>query len=145
MSRTSRAPVRPSTDRTTSSRRSRSISAASRRVLVVDAAPDAFRRLSRALDARWLVTTAAGAKQATILLDAFPYQALVTDDEMPDQDGIWLLKWTRARHPKVQRILVSAHEPAAFAPHLLSGLIQHFLAKPVDRASLLAALGETEA
>lgn len=145
MSRTSRAPVRPSTDSATSSRRSRAVRADSRRVLLVDAAPDAFRRLSHALEDGWFVTTAAGATQATILLDAFKYRALVTDYEMPGQDGIWLLQWTRARHPRVQRILVSTREPAAFAPHLLSGLIQHYLAKPVDRASLLDALGEAEA
>jgi DNA-binding NtrC family response regulator len=108
--------------------------------LVVDNDPISLRQVSQSLEDDWVVTTAAGPSQAQILLDAFEYQALITAHGAAGQDGIGLLEWTRARHPKVRRLLTTDREPATLAPHLLSGLIQVFLARPVDREGLRAAL-----
>ena len=141
MSRASRSPGPSSTSRSRSSRRARVVRTVSRRVLVVDCDPVSLRQLSRSLGDDWVVTTAAGPHQAQILLDAFEYQALITAHDVAGQDGIELLEWTRARHPKVQRLLTTDREPATLAPHLLSGLIQQVLARPVNREGLHAALG----
>jgi two-component system response regulator HupR/HoxA len=115
-----------------------------RRVLLVDHDPISLQRLSRSLDDEWAVTTAAGPNQAQILLDAFEYQALIAAHGTAGQEGIELLEWVRARHPKVKRLLTTDREPATLAPHLLSGLIQKFLARPVDRDELRTALGGKE-
>jgi len=145
MSRTSRAPARQSTSTAARSRRARTVRSTSRRVLLVDADPVALRELNRSLGQDWVVTTAAGASQARILLDAFEYGALITSHDASSQDGIQLLEWVRARHPRVQRLLTTEVEPATLAAHLLSGLIQHFLAKPIDGAKLRGALGDSTA
>ncbi|MBW2276943.1 MAG: response regulator [Deltaproteobacteria bacterium] len=113
-----------------------------RRVLLVDADPGALRTLNQSLDRDWIVTTAAGVSQARILLDAFEYRALITSHGTSSQAGIQLLEWVRARHPKVQRLLATDCEPATLAAHLLSGLIQHFVAKPIDSTALRDALGD---
>jgi DNA-binding NtrC family response regulator len=111
-------------------------------VLLVDDDPSVLKSLSGQLGKTWAVTTAAGASQAMILLDAFDYHAVITDYQTPGQDGIWLLHWVKVRHPHVLRVLVSACEPALFAPHLLSGLVQRHLPKPIDATSMLEALAD---
>jgi DNA-binding NtrC family response regulator len=144
MPRTSHAPSRPSS-KAVSRRKTRRIGATSRRVLFVDKDIYSLRQLRQALGEDWNVTTAAGESQAQILLDAFDYRAIISSHEQGGQNGIRLLEWARARHPGVMRFLTTECEPAVLAPHLLSGLVQRFLAKPINHALLLEALGETHA
>jgi len=144
MSRSSQAPARPGTGKKATSRRSKAVRVAHGRVLAVAADPAGLRRVRESLGDEWVLTTAAGEGQAQILLDAFEYHALIAFHEPSIPSGIRVLEWARARYPRVRRLLISDREPATFAPHLLSGLIQRFLPEPVDRAGLLAALAEGE-
>ena len=79
------------TDIAIDSRRSRPTSSRLPRLLLVDDDPAVLRGLSRMLLDQWNVTTAHSAAQAALLIDAFRYQAVITDYDMPGHDGLWLL------------------------------------------------------
>jgi YesN/AraC family two-component response regulator len=122
------------------SRRTRPTNSRLPRLLLVDDDPAVLRGLSRLLLDQWNVTTAHSANQAALLLDAFRYQAVITDFEMPGHDGLWLLERVRGRHPEIRRLLISGSDPEQLEEHVRSGLVECFLRKPVTRASLTVSL-----
>jgi DNA-binding NtrC family response regulator len=110
------------------------------RVLVVDGDPEILRGVTRHLCARFNVTTAASAVQAAILLDAFPYHAVVSNHWLQGDEGLRLLERVRERHPGVRRILLAGSDSMELALHSAAGLFDHLLYQPVCPEALDRAL-----
>lgn len=83
-------------------------------ILIVDDNPDARFVFTDMLRQAGAVTTAvASADEATRQLEQVRPDVVVTDLSMPERDGLWLLKWIRARDTEQKTytpiIAVTAH------------------------------------
>jgi PAS domain S-box-containing protein len=117
------------------------------RVLVVDDELDTRDFVAALLQERGaLVTTAASARAATDLLAHDRPDVLVSDIGMPDQDGYVLLREARALGATggfwFPAIALTAYTRAQDRNEALSAGYQLHLSKPVDPATLVAAVAE---
>lgn len=112
------------------------------RVLVVDDDLMMLKQIRRQLSGRWTVDTAVGATTAAGMMGDGSYDAVITDYNMPGRDGLWLLKWVRAKQPAARRILLSSEAPGIFAGPMVSGLVQRYVAKAPDLCRVEEALDE---
>ena len=110
------------------------------RVLVVDDEPAVLRGLIRNLKDRYAVDTADSAEHALLLLAAAEYRAVVTDYDLPGQDGIWLLEFVERRYPRVRRVLHSGSDPVEVDGYVKRGVVQTFLQKPAHLGALESAV-----
>ena len=116
-----------------------SATAAIPRILLVDDEPSILRSLARAFRAlrpSWHVRVAENGSEALCHLERVPYDAVVTDLEMPVLDGIGLLQRMRSEHPKVIR-LVHSSRIETDGPERLGSLAQGALAKPAHPDRLI--------
>jgi signal transduction histidine kinase/CheY-like chemotaxis protein len=122
-----------------------------RTVLVVD--DDEFNRL---VTRRYLpsppfeVDTAENGRQAEDAMARRWPQFLVLDMEMPVRSGIETVRWVRAqeaaaRGPRCGIVMLSGNDDAESERKALEAGADRFLAKPVAREALLAALRELDA
>lgn len=61
------------------------------------------------------VFTAASAKEAKMIMRNFPVEALLTDIEMPEEDGLSLFKWVRENYPDIEGVFLTSHADFAYA------------------------------
>lgn len=111
------------------------------RVLLVDDEPAQLRLLSLFLMRQCSIVTAADARSAMRQLEQSQFDAVICDYAMPDRNGMWLLEHVRVKMPKAMRILFSGRELPMVREHIRSGVIQHFIPKPVSANALLTCLG----
>ncbi|MCP4675794.1 MAG: response regulator [Deltaproteobacteria bacterium] len=109
-------------------------------VLIVDDEMLVRRGVCRMLTECSSVESAASAEQAFLVLGETSFHAVVTDFQMTEQDGFWLLEKVRHLQPSARRVLMSSLQPPGLDDHQLSGLVQRFLAKPFSPTDLLSAL-----
>ncbi len=110
------------------------------RVLVVDDDSRLLRSLARMLSTHYQVVTAPSAEHAVLLLDDECFDVVITDQQMPGHDGLWLLVEVRQRQPGAVRVLTSGDDPPQLTRHLQSGLVQYWVPKPALTKDLLACL-----
>lgn len=120
-------------------------SAASRRctrkkVLLVDDDGSVLRALRRYLTKHYQVETAQNAEIAAVRLAEGDFEAIITDFDMPVYNGVWLLGQVAVKYPGMSRVMISANDPALFAPHIQSGLIQHYHIKPISFDGIVESL-----
>jgi HD-like signal output (HDOD) protein/ActR/RegA family two-component response regulator len=115
------------------------------RILFVDDEPrllDGLERMLRPERERWRMAFAGSGARALEMLEAEPFDVVVTDLRMPEMDGARLLDRVRQRFPGAIRVVLYAYgeRDAALhsAPHA-----QQFLAKPCDPAKLRAAIEQS--
>lgn len=102
-------------------------------ILIVDDEKDTREFMARALEDRYLVTTAPDAEQAMKALDADPSIVLMLSDvRMPGADGLQLLKAAKAKHPQLVCILLTAFGTIEQAVAATKDGAEDFLMKPVD-------------
>ena len=111
-----------------------SIVAKRQRVLVVDDEAPLRRALERLLRHDFDVTTASSATAALELLGRDrgaprPFALLITDLQMPERDGLWLLHETQRLYPSVGRVLISAVSQHLVHPLLTTGAAECFVPK----------------
>lgn len=111
-----------------------------KKVLLVDDDGMVLRALRRYLTKHYHVETASDAETAAIRLAEGDFEAIVTDFDMPVYNGIWLLGQVAVNYPKMHRVMISANDPALFAAHIRSGLIQHYHLKPVTFHGIVESL-----
>ena len=66
------------------------------------------------------VYTACSAREAKLLLVNFDIQILLTDIEMPEEDGLSLFRWTRERFPELVGIFLTSHAEFSYAQDAIS-------------------------
>ena len=110
-------------------------------VLAVDDEPMLLTTFTRLLRGQFDIKTAASGQAALVMLESEQPDVLVSDFAMPGMNGIELLTEVAARHPKVVRLLSTAH---ASLPELLAaqkaGLFSELVEKPWTREMMRAAI-----
>jgi len=109
--------------------------------LVVDDDPAICRAVTRLLSPYTKTVEAPNAEAATRLLDKLTFAAVISDFQMPYQNGIWLLEQARSKQPNALRVLMSGSEPPDLAKHQSTGLVQQWLSKPFTEENFFACLG----
>lgn len=61
------------------------------------------------------VFTACSAKEAKMVLRNFPVDVLITDIEMPEEDGLALFKWARENLPDIEGLFLTSHADFEYA------------------------------
>ena len=110
------------------------------RLLIVDDDPQVLRVAERLLRSDWRIETANNAADAVMMLQTRRYDAVLSDFEMPGQNGLWLLKAARQFQPAARRVLFSGSSPSDLSDHLRSGLLHCFVSKPPQRHELADSL-----
>jgi HD-like signal output (HDOD) protein len=113
-----------------------------RRVLFVDdelRILDGLRRMLRAQRFEWDIAFATGGEAALSLLEASPFDVIISDMRMPGMDGAKLLGQVRERYPQVVRIVLSGHTELATALRAVP-VAHQFLSKPCDAGTLRVAV-----
>ena len=109
-------------------------------ILVVDDEAILCRAYCRLLAHLYEVDTAATAAEALTKVEARNYAAVLSDYHMPGENGLWLLAQTRRLRPTTRRVLTSGGVVPDLEAHLGSGVVEYFIAKPVERDALVEAL-----
>jgi CheY-like chemotaxis protein/anti-sigma regulatory factor (Ser/Thr protein kinase) len=115
------------------------------RVLVVDDEPDA-RELMKAILAQCgaEVTAAATARVALEALEKAPFDVLVSDIAMPEEDGYDLIRNVRAldaaRGGRIPALAFTAHARIEDRAAAIAAGYQQFATKPIEPAELAAAV-----
>jgi HD-like signal output (HDOD) protein/CheY-like chemotaxis protein len=113
-----------------------------RRVLFVDDEPRILEGLRRMLHAQrheWEMAFAPGGEAALALMEASPFDVIVSDMRMPGIDGAKLLAQVRDLYPQVVRIVLSGHTEFSTALQVVP-IAHQFLAKPCDAGTLRVAV-----
>jgi HD-like signal output (HDOD) protein len=113
-----------------------------RRVLFVDDEArilEGLRRILRPQRHEWEMAFAPGGEAALALLEASPFDVIVSDMRMPGMDGATLLCRVREMYPQVVRIVLSGHTELSAALQVVP-VAHQFLAKPCDAEMLRVAI-----
>ncbi len=83
---------------------------------------------------------AASAKEALLALQQKVYQVVLSDIQMPEMDGLTLLKEVRRQYPETEVILMTAHAGLPSAIEAVRGDAYDYLPKPLSREGLVSAI-----
>ena len=111
------------------------------RILFVDdetSILDGLKRMLRPLRQEWGMSFAPGAEAALALLDATPFDVIVTDMRMPGMDGATLLEIVREKHPSVLRIILSGY--TELQASLRAVPVAHQFLSPNSSAEMFTAI-----
>jgi CheY-like chemotaxis protein len=107
-----------------------------KRILLVDDSRATRMALGQLLDEEGFdVRACASGPEALACLQAAPFEALVTDYEMPEMTGVELIRAVRERAPGVRAIVVSGRAAPEDVPQGVP-----WMDKPVTLERLVAAL-----
>ena len=110
-------------------------------VLVVDDNCDAREVFRLGLERRGARVVAAGSvREARDLLEAGPFDVLLSDIAMPDEDGLSLVSAARARHPTMRILAVSAFSDLDIIERALGTGADRYLTKPASPADIAVAV-----
>jgi HD-like signal output (HDOD) protein/ActR/RegA family two-component response regulator len=113
-----------------------------RRVLFVDDEPrllEGLRRMLRVQRHEWEMAFAPSGEAALAMMEASPFDVIVSDMRMPEMDGATLLAQVRDLYPQVVRIVLSGHTELSTALRVVP-VAHQFLAKPCDAGTLRVAV-----
>lgn len=113
-----------------------------KKLLVVDDDPIIRRAIERALEGEpYRTLTAESGARALEMLASEEIDVVLSDQNMPEMDGITLLEEVKRRHPNVVRVmLTSDNDTNVFANALSDAGVRRFLHKPWDDDQLRGAL-----
>jgi HD-like signal output (HDOD) protein len=113
-----------------------------RRVLFVDDEPqflEGLQRLLRPQRHEWELAFASSGETALALMEASPFDVVVSDMRMPGMDGAALLARVLEAHPQVVRIILSDQTELSTALRVVP-IAHQFLTKPCDAEMLRVAI-----
>ena len=118
----------------------------SAKVLFVDDDPNVLnafkRRLRKQVD---MVTATGGAEGLTALAEQGPFSVVISDQQMPEMDGVAFLKKVATRSPDAVRMMLTGNADQETAVQAINdGNIFRFLTKPCQPEDLLAAINEAK-
>jgi two-component system probable response regulator PhcQ len=112
------------------------------RVLIVDDDVVLLRSFKRVVQLRrptWDITTVPSVNDALGVLMVGNFDVIVTDYEMPEADGVQLLRVVQSRFPDVLRIILSG-QPAPMVSDNPSDAVQAWLSKDCGINELIDAI-----
>lgn len=115
------------------------------RVLFVDDSPsviDMLKRMVHSQDSDWDVRYAVGGVEAIGLLDLERFDVIVTDLQMPEIDGVKLLKYVQKSFPELIRIIFSA-SLTKDAVREVASFTHRFISKPCGVEQLAQTIENT--
>lgn len=118
-----------------------------RRILFVDDEPDllqGLRRILRPMRHEWEMQFVSNANDALGILEASPFDVLVTDLVMPVMDGVELLENVKARYPQMIRLVLSGHVGKEKMYRVVE-LAHQFMTKPCDAETLRGVIAQSSA
>lgn len=113
-----------------------------KRILFVDDEPrvlEGLQRMLRPQRKEWEMEFADSGAQALTLLEAHPFDVIVTDMRMPEMDGAALLEQVQKRFPGVVRMVLSGYFEMEMAMRAVP-VAHQYLAKPCDSEKLREAI-----
>ncbi|MGH9351735.1 MAG: HDOD domain-containing protein [Terriglobia bacterium] len=113
-----------------------------RHILFVDDEANVLQGLQRSLRSQrgeWEMSFAQGGEAALAMMEATPFDVIVSDMRMPGIDGAALLGQVRERFPEVIRIVLSGHADLNSAFRAVP-IAHQFLAKPCDPSTLRVSI-----
>ena len=99
--------------------------------MVLEALQDRLRRYRH----RWAMVFVESAAEAISVLECTPFDVIVTDMRMPNQDGAALLQWVKEHAPSMGRIVLSGYTDRQSALACL-GIAHLTLGKPCEMNAL---------
>lgn len=86
------------------------------------------------------VYTACSAREAKLILRNFPVDILLTDIEMPEEDGISLWRWAKKELPELECIFLTSHADFAYAREAIQLGSFDYILQPVRFSEVEDAL-----
>lgn len=83
------------------------------------------------------VHTANHADEAKKIMLAHPIDVLICDIEMPDEDGLSVVRWVKERFPHTESLFLTCHSEFAYAKQAIQLGSYDYLLKPVDSEELV--------
>jgi DNA-binding NtrC family response regulator len=118
----------------------------SEKVLLVDDETEFLENLSERMSMRGMnVSTADNPASALKAVDEDSYDAIVLDLQMPDMNGIELLKFIREKHPEMQVILLTGHATLEKGVEAMKLGAMDFMEKPADINALTEKIKKAQA
>jgi putative nucleotidyltransferase with HDIG domain len=113
-----------------------------KRILFVDdevSILDGLKRMLRPMRNEWDMSFAPGGEAALSMLEAAPFDVIVTDMRMPGMDGATLLEIVREKYPSLLRIILSGYTELQASLRAVP-VAHQFLLKPCDPEMLRAGI-----
>lgn len=92
----------------------------------------------------WTCFAAEGAAQALKLLEDLPVHIVVSDINMPDRSGVWLLDRIKSRFPDTQVIMLTGNGETRTAIDSLTKGASAYLLKPIERGELFFQIRQAQ-
>ncbi|CCH49516.1 response regulator [Pseudodesulfovibrio piezophilus] len=116
------------------------------KVLLIDDETEFLEALSERMRIRGMnVSTADSADSAVTAIDNADYDAIVLDLQMPDMNGIEMLKIIRKSHPEMQVILLTGQATLEAGIQAMKLGAMDFMEKPADIDSLTEKIKKAQA
>ncbi|NDV18313.1 response regulator [Pseudodesulfovibrio sp. JC047] len=116
------------------------------KVLLIDDEVEFLETLSERMKLRGMdVSTAETAGNAVTALDSNEYDAIVLDLQMPDMNGIDMLKVIKKSHPEMQVILLTGQATLEAGIQAMKLGAMDFMEKPADIESLTEKIRKAQA
>ncbi len=110
-------------------------------ILVVDDEEMLRNLLTRTLEREgYSVTTASGGRAAAEMLSKNRYQILVSDVKMPEMNGFELLKFAKAKDPKMAVVIITAFGDNFTVKEAILLGADEYVIKPFKSADILTAV-----
>ncbi|QGY40399.1 response regulator [Pseudodesulfovibrio cashew] len=116
------------------------------KVLLIDDEEEFLSALSERMEIRGMnVTTASNADAAVTALDNNEFDAIILDLQMPDMNGIEMLKVIKKSHPEMQVILLTGKATLEAGIEAMKLGAMDFMEKPADIQSLTEKIKKAQA
>jgi DNA-binding NtrC family response regulator len=115
------------------------------RVLLVDDEEAFLESMSERMRLRGMdVTTASSAKEALEVIESDAFDAVILDIQLPEMDGMAVLKKIKAKHPEAQIILLTGHASLEKGIEAMKIGASDYLEKPADMEALYKKIKEAK-
>lgn len=115
------------------------------KVLLVDDEKEFLESMSERMRLRGMdVTTASSAKEALDFIESDFFDAVILDFQLPEMDGLAVLKKIKTKHPEAQIILLTGHASLERGLEAMKGGASDYLEKPADLDSLSKKIKEAK-
>lgn len=113
-------------------------------LLIVDDQSNVIEALSQSIN--WTevgitcVYTAVSVQQAKAIIEHQDIHILMTDIEMPIEDGLSLVRWVGAAHSHIPCIVITSHPDFAYAKQAISLNVCEYILQPAKNEEVIAAV-----